>query len=149
MIPLLAFVAALWIFASGAQSRLPVDPSKACKDPETLEPILRARVLRFIELAKGRVYLLEAVRTPMRQAWLYAQGRSRDGDIVTWTLKSRHLPDVNGLAHSADLWITGRGFTEAESHAVSMELASLDELARQCGLHRPLKGTDDDHYEAL
>lgn len=33
----------------------------------------------------------EGLRTRARQLWLYAQGRTRKGKKVTWTLKSKHI----------------------------------------------------------
>ena len=48
--------------------------------------------------------VLEGVRTPARQKQLYAQGRSRPGPKVTWTLNSRHFVDpVTGYGHAVDL----------------------------------------------
>ena len=41
------------------------------------------------------VLVVEGVRTKERQAALYAQGRTKPGRIVTWTLKSKH---IDGLA---------------------------------------------------
>lgn len=35
--------------------------------------------------------VLEGVRTPERQKELYAQGRTKPGQIVTWTLNSNHF----------------------------------------------------------
>ena len=48
--------------------------------------------------------VLEGVRTPARQKQLYAQGRTRPGPKVTWTLTSRHFinPDT-GYGHAVDL----------------------------------------------
>lgn len=46
----------------------------------------------------------EGVRTAERQKTLYAQGRSAPGKIVTWTTKSRHIPDLKtGLGNALDL----------------------------------------------
>ena len=50
------------------------------------------------------VCVVEGVRTKTRQLELYAQGRTKPGKIVTWTLKSKHIsgdavdlaPFVNG-----------------------------------------------------
>lgn len=35
--------------------------------------------------------VLETKRSKERQAWLYAQGRTRPGNIVTWTMNSIHI----------------------------------------------------------
>ena len=41
------------------------------------------------------VIVTEGKRSLARQAWLYAQGRTRPGPKVTWTMKSKH---IEGLA---------------------------------------------------
>ena len=47
--------------------------------------------------------ILEGVRTPKRQADLYAQGRTKPGKIVTWTLKSNHFADPSdGYGRAVD-----------------------------------------------
>lgn len=38
-----------------------------------------------------RLIVLEGLRTKERQAELYAQGRTKPGKIVTWTLNSKHI----------------------------------------------------------
>jgi len=45
----------------------------------------------------------EGVRTPARQKELYAQGRTRPGPIVTWTLNSNHFAHKDGYGHAVDL----------------------------------------------
>lgn len=49
--------------------------------------------------------VIEGVRTPERQRELYAQGRTKPGNIVTWTLKSNHFKDPKtGFGHAVDLF---------------------------------------------
>jgi peptidoglycan L-alanyl-D-glutamate endopeptidase CwlK len=65
-------------------------------------------LVRIIELAirKSAVdfKVIEGVRTPARQAQLYAQGRSTPGKIVTWTLNSNHFKSGRtGYGHAVDL----------------------------------------------
>lgn len=36
------------------------------------------------------IFITETYRSPARQKYLYAQGRTRPGQIVTWTLNSNH-----------------------------------------------------------
>lgn len=52
----------------------------------------RRRAGRFCVSAKEglAVLITETYRTQERQDYLYAQGRTRAGTIVTWTRKSRH-----------------------------------------------------------
>jgi hypothetical protein len=54
----------------------------------------RDRVSRLLAAARAaghEVYINETRRPQERQEWLYQQGRSRPGPIVTWTLRSDHL----------------------------------------------------------
>lgn len=69
-----------------------------------LNPAFRAkfeRVRRDLDAwlavhCPGRyVIVTEGKRSLARQLWLYAQGRTRPGKVVTWTMKSKHL---DGLA---------------------------------------------------
>lgn len=57
------------------------------------------------------LFVVEGLRTRERQAELYAQGRTKPGRKVTWTLHSKHLegkavdlaPLINGAIDWADL----------------------------------------------
>ena len=59
---------------------------------------MRRRVknfLRKVEEAGLHIMITETWRSKERQEWLYAQGRTRPGAVVTWTLQSKHR---DGLA---------------------------------------------------
>jgi D-alanyl-D-alanine carboxypeptidase len=63
-------------------------PPVASRDSDTgkLHPMVRAAVaatLRILNAEGAPFQVFEAFRTPERQAWLYAQGRTRPGGIVT------------------------------------------------------------------
>jgi len=76
------------------------------KSKETLKgvhPKLVKVIERAIELSSQDFTVLEGVRTPERQKQLYAQGRTKPGPIVTWTLKSRHFVQEDGYGHAVDL----------------------------------------------
>lgn len=48
--------------------------------------------------------VIEGVRTPERQRALYAQGRTKPGPKVTWTLNSNHfVNERTGFGHAVDL----------------------------------------------
>jgi peptidoglycan L-alanyl-D-glutamate endopeptidase CwlK len=48
--------------------------------------------------------ILEGVRTPERQKQLYAQGRTKPGPKVTWTLVSNHFVNAKtGFGHAVDV----------------------------------------------
>ncbi|MBN8552183.1 MAG: M15 family metallopeptidase [Caulobacterales bacterium] len=69
-----------------------------------VHPRLVRVVERAIELTAQDFMVLEGVRTPSRQKWLYAQGRTRPGPRVTWTLNSRHFVNpATGYGHAVDL----------------------------------------------
>lgn len=52
-------------------------------------------VERAIQITPVDFTVIEGLRTKERQAELYAQGRTKPGKIVTWTMKSKH---IDGLA---------------------------------------------------
>lgn len=68
-----------------------------------VHPDLVRVVERAIELTPQDFAVLEGVRTPERQQELYAQGRTKPGPVVTWTLRSRHFADVDGYGYAVDL----------------------------------------------
>lgn len=73
------------------------------KKLEGLHPNLIAVVTRAIEVTTQDFTVLCGVRTLAEQKELYAQGRTKPGNIVTWTLNSRHLPAADGLGRAVDL----------------------------------------------
>lgn len=52
-------------------------------------------VKRAIEISEVDFMVVEGLRTLKRQEELYAQGRTKPGKVVTWTMKSKH---IDGLA---------------------------------------------------
>lgn len=69
-----------------------------------VHPKMVAVVKRALQLSEQDFLVLEGVRTPARQAELYAQGRTKPGPKVTWTLKSNHFVNPKtGYGHAVDL----------------------------------------------
>jgi peptidoglycan L-alanyl-D-glutamate endopeptidase CwlK len=68
-----------------------------------VHPTLVRVIERAIELSSQDFMVLEGLRTPERQAELYAQGRTKPGQVVTWTLKSRHFVQADGWGHAVDI----------------------------------------------
>ena len=68
-----------------------------------VHPNLVEVVKRAIELTSQDFMVLEGVRTPERQRELYAQGRTKPGPKVTWTLTSNHFKQKDGFGHAVDL----------------------------------------------
>lgn len=48
-------------------------------------------VRRARQLSSVPFLVIEGLRTQARQAELYAQGRTKPGPVVTWTMKSKHI----------------------------------------------------------
>lgn len=84
---------------------------------EGVHPDLVKVVKRAIQISDQDFMVLEGVRTPARQKELYAQGRTKPGPKVTWTLKSNHFKQADGCGHAVDLvpypvdWNTASKFT--------------------------------------
>lgn len=69
-----------------------------------VHPDLVRVVERAIQISTVDFSVLEGVRTPARQRALYAQGRTKPGPKVTWTLTSNHFVNATtGFGHAVDL----------------------------------------------
>ncbi|MGN4124898.1 M15 family metallopeptidase [Lysinibacillus sphaericus] len=68
--------------------------TKTCRDLAELLPAAQTACrLLFQECYKAgikNIFITETYRSQERQNYLYAQGRTRQGQIVTWTLNSNH-----------------------------------------------------------
>ncbi len=73
---------------------------------------VNAALVSVIRRAAKRVpfalFVVEGLRTKQRQAELYAQGRTKPGPKVTWTLESKHIDgravDLAPMANGAIDW---------------------------------------------
>lgn len=71
---------------------------------EGVHPNMVKVVKRAAALSSQDFTVLEGVRTPARQKELYAQGRTKPGNKVTWTLTSNHFVNAKtGYGHAVDL----------------------------------------------
>lgn len=64
-----------------------------CRDVKELLPAAQLACNMFLQECKRRglpVLITETYRSQARQDYLYEQGRSRAGQVVTWTKNSRH-----------------------------------------------------------
>ena len=64
-----------------------------CRDIKQLNPVAQKACNLFMEECKKaglKVLITETYRSQARQDYLYAQGRTRAGNVVTWTKSSRH-----------------------------------------------------------
>ncbi|MCC6241874.1 MAG: hypothetical protein IT353_03495 [Gemmatimonadaceae bacterium] len=106
-----AMVAAATAMAN-ARAASAADVSTPVRDTDALAPELRARLDRVIGRMKQEyghdVTIVETTRSQERQNFLYEQGRSRSGPVVTWTRDSAHLTGdavdvlVDGSWNNAD-----------------------------------------------
>lgn len=125
---------------------------------EGLHPDMKAVVERAIQLTTQDFTVIEGVRTLERQRELYAQGRTKPGQVVTWTLKSRHLPGPDGLGRAVDIvpypldWNTVSKF-EAIADAMYQAAKELDVHIRwgadwnENGTPRERGENDSPHFE--
>lgn len=70
-----------------------MDVTKACRDIKELSAQAQKACALFMERCKAKglnVLITETYRSQERQDYLYQQGRTRAGKIVTWTHNSRH-----------------------------------------------------------
>lgn len=126
---------------------------------EGVHPRLVAVVRRAIEISPQDFLVLEGVRTPERQRELYAQGRTKPGKVVTWTLTSNHFKNAKtGYGHAVDLcpfpvdWNSSAKF-DAIYRAMMQAADELNTPIRsgmdwdRDGKLREAKETDSPHFE--
>lgn len=81
-------------FVLGARSRAAL----AGVHPDLVRVVERALAISAVDFR-----VIEGVRTKARQQELYAQGRTKPGPKVTWTLNSNHFRKADGFGHAVDL----------------------------------------------
>ncbi|MBP3887600.1 MAG: M15 family metallopeptidase [Cellulosilyticum sp.] len=67
--------------------------TSACRDINSLQPLAKKACTLFLAACAERgidIFLTECYRSQERQDYLYEQGRTRPGKIVTWTRNSNH-----------------------------------------------------------
>ncbi|MBL0938521.1 MAG: M15 family metallopeptidase [Gemmatimonadaceae bacterium] len=114
------------------------DVTMADRSLEGVSPELRAKVERVVERMKNEyghdVDIVETTRSQERQDWLFAQGRTRTGPVVTWTRDSAHTRGEAVDVIIDGSWDNAQGF------------ARLQRIAREEGL-RTLGMKDPGHLE--
>lgn len=107
---------------------------RASRDSDSLDPALAAAVDRVIARMREEyghsVTLVEGTRTPERQAALFAQGRTTPGQVVTWTMASKHL-----TGSAADLMVDG-DWTNMEGYA-RLQRVAAEEGLKVLGMRDP------------
>lgn len=69
------------------------DVTTACRDIAELTPLAQKACNLFMAKCKAAgydIFITETYRSQERQNYLYSLGRTRPGNIVTWTKNSRH-----------------------------------------------------------
>jgi hypothetical protein len=125
--------------APPATAMLPADPQARLRGMEQLHPKFRAALDGLLQkaAAEGRPFkLFEAFRTPERQRWLFEQGRSRPGSIVT---KAEPWQSFHQYGLGADLVLFVNGqWTWSDAGPLGEHWQRLPSLAKEFGL-RTLK----------
>lgn len=70
-----------------------MDITRACRDIDELHPLAKQACNLFLAECKKQgvnVFITETYRSQARQNYLYEQGRTRSGQVVTWTKSSNH-----------------------------------------------------------
>jgi peptidoglycan LD-endopeptidase CwlK len=113
-------------------------------------------VSRCAALYPGTFMVVEGLRTKERQAELFAQGRTKPGKIVTWTMASKHITgdavDVAPVVGGAIPWGNPKAFDEL---AQCMFAAAKQEGVVICwgadwnnnGMLRERGETDSPHFQ--
>lgn len=87
-----------------------------------VHPELIKVVERAIDISEIDFFVNEGVRTPERQKELYAQGRTKPGKKVTWTLNSNHfVSPKTGYGHAVDVYAFP--FNNNQTPATSKKIA--------------------------
>ncbi len=111
---------------------------RVSRDPDSLAPALRDRLGRVVTRMQREygynVQIAEAGRTQARQDFLFGQGRTRSGPVVTWTRSSNHT-----RGRAVDVTIDG-GYDDPAA------FARLRQVAQAEGLHT-LGSRDPGHLE--
>ena len=117
--------------------------TQACRDISELTPLAQKACNLFLSCCaeKGlKVCITETYRSQDRQNWLYTQGRTRSGNIVTWTKNSRH---TSRRAWDICQDIKGREYSDSTFFASCGDIAkklNIDEYNYGlCCLYKKLK----------
>lgn len=101
---------------------------------------------RAIETAVEDFFINEGVRTAERQKLLYAQGRTKPGPKVTWTLQSNHfVKPKTGFGHAIDAYPFPYKNVNTKAYAAKQRTLGLLFLRAAHQLNIPLRwGADWD-----
>jgi hypothetical protein len=123
---------------ANAKAASAADVTSPVRDTDALAPELRQKLSRVIERMKNEyghdVEVVETARAQERQDFLYEQGRTRPGAVVTWTRDSAHT-----RGEAVDVLVDGK-WDNADG------FGRLQRIAREEGL-KTLGIRDPGHLE--
>ena len=119
------------------------DITKACRDIQDLSPLAQIACNLFMAECKKvglNVLITETYRPQTRQNWLYEQGRTRAGNVVTWTKNSNH---TGRMAWDICKNVRGQEYSDAAF------FAKCGEIAKKLGITwgGTWKTPDKPHFE--
>lgn len=109
------------------------------RELDKLQPVFREKVDAFLKECDW-IFITESWRSQERQDDLYAQGRTKPGEIVTWTTTSNH---TQGLA--IDIAFNGEVLYPSDFEQWRM----VANIAKKYGIDwgYDLWGTDKPHFQ--
>lgn len=101
---------------------------------------------RAIAISKQDFFVNEGVRTMARQKELYAQGRTKPGKVVTWTLNSNHfVKPSTGFGHAIDVYPFPYENVNSKEYAAKQRVVAMAMLKAADELDIPIRwGADWD-----
>ena len=105
-----------------------MNETKVCRDINALSPTAQAACRAFLAVCRKEslpVLITETYRSQARQDYLYAQGRTRAGKVVTWTRNSRH---TGRMAWDICKNVKGQEYADAKF------FAACGKIAKQLGI---------------
>lgn len=128
--------------AIAGAARTAANVTTPIRDPDALAPAFRARLERVIDRMRDEfghdVQLVETARSAERQEHLFAQGRTRPGPVVTWTLDSAHRSGEAADVIVDGQWHHPQGYQRL--HAIAAE-EGLQTLGMRDPGHLELRGS--------
>lgn len=118
-----------------------------------VHPKLVQVAVEALEMSPYDFGISQGVRTKEQQEALYAQGRTKPGPIVTWTLNSKHLPQSDGYGHAIDIAIYIKGKLTWNEHYYDAVSDYFKAAAKRIGVKLiwggDWKRKDRPHYEIV
>ncbi len=101
---------------------------------------------RAIEIGEQDFFVNEGVRSVARQKELYAQGRTKPGPKVTWTLNSNHFVNpATGFGHAIDVYPFPFKNVDSKAYAAKQKVVAQAMLKAAAELNTPIRwGADWD-----